>query len=198
MKLLLISILVLLTSIITVKDEKSINKLEDANWMSKNLNVSTFRNGDEILEIKTSDEWEKAGQSKTPAFCYYKFDSKNETRYGKLYNWYAVNDERELAPNGWHIASDAEWDELVKNNGGTKQAGKVLNSDEFSSISGGFIDIDGSFNGEGFSAYYWTSTIGDPFFLAFNRQIYANNDEISRGSSHTSMGYSVRCLEDIK
>ena len=78
-------------------------------WMSKNLDVSTFRNGEAIPEAKNAEEWAKAGENKTAAYCYYDYDSKNGKVYGKLYNWYAVNDSRGLAPNGYHIPSDAEW-----------------------------------------------------------------------------------------
>ena len=73
--------------------------------MSKNLNVSRFRNGEIIFEAKTIEEWEKAGENKTPAWCYYNNNPTNGAKYGKLYNWYAVNDIRALAPKGWHIPS---------------------------------------------------------------------------------------------
>jgi uncharacterized protein (TIGR02145 family) len=81
-------------------------------WMAENLNVSTFRNGDPIPEAKTNEEWEKASKEGKPAWCYYENDPKNGAKYGKLYNWYAVNDPRGLAPAGWHIPSDAEWTTL--------------------------------------------------------------------------------------
>lgn len=82
-------------------------------WMTKNLDVSTFRNGDPIPEAKTKEEWKKAGENKQPAWCYYDNNSANGAQYGKLYNWYAVNDSRGLAPVGYHIPSDAEWTILV-------------------------------------------------------------------------------------
>jgi uncharacterized protein (TIGR02145 family) len=78
-------------------------------WMAENLNVSTFRNGDSIPEAKTNEEWEKAGEEGKPAWCYYENDTSNGRIYGKLYNWYAVNDPRGLAPVGYHIPSDDEW-----------------------------------------------------------------------------------------
>jgi hypothetical protein len=80
--------------------------------MAENLNVSTFRNGDPIPEAKTDEEWKKAGKEGKPAWCYYENDPKNGAKYGKLYNWYAVNDPRGLAPAGWHVPSDAEWTTL--------------------------------------------------------------------------------------
>ncbi len=81
-------------------------------WMTENLNVSTFRNGDPIPEAKTNEEWGKAEKEGKPAWCYYNNDPKNGTKYGKLYNWYAVNDPRGLAPTGWHIPTDEEWKKL--------------------------------------------------------------------------------------
>jgi uncharacterized protein (TIGR02145 family) len=77
--------------------------------MTTNLNVSKFRNGDPIPEVKTKEEWNKALQSKQSAWCYYDNDPSNGAKYGKLYNWWAVNDPRGLAPEGWHIPSVNEF-----------------------------------------------------------------------------------------
>ena len=76
--------------------------------MRDNLNVEVFSNGDTILEAQSQEEWNLAGANKTPAWCSYNSDSKNDTIYGKLYNWYAVNDSRKLAPKGWHVPSENE------------------------------------------------------------------------------------------
>jgi uncharacterized protein (TIGR02145 family) len=81
-------------------------------WMTKNLDLSTFRNGDPIPEAKTEEEWTKAGENHQPAWCYYDKDVTNGAKYGKLYNWYAVNDARGLAPVGYHIPTDDEWMDL--------------------------------------------------------------------------------------
>ena len=78
-------------------------------WMTKNLDVSTFRNGDPIPEAKSNEEWKKAGENKQPAWCYYNNDPANGAKYGKLYNWYAVNDPRGLAPLGYHVPTKAEF-----------------------------------------------------------------------------------------
>jgi uncharacterized protein (TIGR02145 family) len=83
-------------------------------WMTKNLNVSTFRNGDPIREARTNHEWKEAIAKKEPAWCYYENNPKNGAKYGKIYNWYAVSDPRGLAPYGWHIPSFMEWNSLVK------------------------------------------------------------------------------------
>ena len=79
-------------------------------WMGKNLNVSRYRNGDIIPKVTDSAEWRNLT---TGAWCWYRNDSATyASTYGKLYNWYAVNDPRGLAPNGWHIPSDPEWANL--------------------------------------------------------------------------------------
>ncbi len=97
-------------------------------WMTKNLDVATFRNGDQIPEAKTDEEWKQAGKNKQPAWCYYNNDPANVAKYGKLYNWYAVIDPRGLAPNGYHIPSDPEWTKLVEYLGGEEVAGKKMKS----------------------------------------------------------------------
>ena len=99
-------------------------------WTTENLNVDKFRNGEIIPEAKTAAEWHKAGENKQAAWCYYNNDSSNGTKYGKLYNWYAVNDPRGLAPKGWHIPSDQEWTDLTDYLGGDEQAGAKMKSKE--------------------------------------------------------------------
>lgn len=81
-------------------------------WMTANLSVKTFRNGEAIPEAKSIKDWQIAGWNGEPAYCYYNFDVKNEKKYGILYNWYAVSDPRGLAPEGWHIPSKEEWEIL--------------------------------------------------------------------------------------
>jgi uncharacterized protein (TIGR02145 family) len=97
-------------------------------WTTKNLNVAIFRNGDPIPEAKTNEEWEAAGENKQPVWCYYENNAANGTKYGKLYNWYAVNDYRGLAPAGFHVPTDEEWTVLSTFLGGEDVAGKKLKS----------------------------------------------------------------------
>ena len=96
-------------------------------WTSKNLAVSKFRNGDAIPLAKTNAEWELAGQNYQPAWCYYENNGENGTKYGKLYNWYAVNDPRGLAPAGFHIPTDVEWT-ILTDYLGVDSAGKQMKS----------------------------------------------------------------------
>jgi uncharacterized protein (TIGR02145 family) len=84
----------------------------DQVWMQHNLDVDHYRNGDEILHCQTESEWLEAGLNKEGAWCYYENDPANGEIYGKLYNWYSVNDSRGLAPKGWHLPGEDDWMEL--------------------------------------------------------------------------------------
>jgi uncharacterized protein (TIGR02145 family) len=95
-------------------------------WTTKNLDVATFRNGVAIPQAKTNEEWKAAGDNKQPAWCYYDNKPANGTKYGKLYNWYAVIDARGLAPAGWHVPTDEEWTVLENSLG--DDAGKKMKS----------------------------------------------------------------------
>jgi len=95
-------------------------KIQNQEWMVENLDVSTFRNGDSIPEAKSTEDWAKASEEKKPVWCYYENDSNNAVKYGKLYNWFAVIDKRGLAPKGWHISRNTDWDLLANSLGGTK------------------------------------------------------------------------------
>jgi uncharacterized protein (TIGR02145 family) len=81
--------------------------------MSKNLNSSTFRNGDSIPEIKSDSAWKRAAIEMKPACCSYNNDSSNDEKYGKLYNWFAITDRRGIAPIGWKVPNDEEWTDLI-------------------------------------------------------------------------------------
>jgi len=96
-------------------------------WMIRNLNVTTFRNGDPIFQAKNDIEWLEASKAKKPACCFQDFHPANEARYGRLYNWYAVGDPRGISPEGWHVPNDREWLELI-DFCGEQLAGRKLKS----------------------------------------------------------------------
>jgi uncharacterized protein (TIGR02145 family) len=137
-------------------------------WMTKNLDVATFRNGDPIPQAKTNEEWQKAAENQQPAWCYYNNDPANGAKYGKLYNWYAVNDSRGLAPEGWHVPSDAEWTSLwklisqnqikLKSTSGWNNNGNGTNESGFSGLPGGNRNFDGNFYGIGEVGDLWSSS----------------------------------------
>ncbi|MBM3417114.1 MAG: hypothetical protein FJY20_11910 [Bacteroidetes bacterium] len=177
-------------------------------WMAENLNVAKFRNGDPIPEVKTDEEWEKAGQNKKPAWCYYDNDPTNGVKYGKLYNWYAVNDPRGLAPVGYHIPSDAEWTVLTDYLGGAGNAGAKMkskndwyqdgngtNSSGFNGLPGEYRYSGGAFGGVGRGGFWWSSSVGKANY-ARDRVLDYGGGGVGRGYGSKGRGLSVRCLRD--
>ena len=88
-------------------------KIGNQIWASFNLSVDKFANGDLIQEAKSFEEWEYCGLNRIPAFCRYENKLEIETVYGKLYNWFAVDDKRRLAPKEWRIPSIEDYVELL-------------------------------------------------------------------------------------
>jgi uncharacterized protein (TIGR02145 family) len=193
-------------------DEYESVQIGDQVWMKRNLDVSYFRNGDPIPEAITDDEWKKAGEESKPAWCYYDNDPENGKIYGKLYNWHAVNDPRGLAPEGWHVPSDDEWEKLVGFLGGKEVAGGKMkttgttywessnngatNESGFSGLPGGYRFTYGSFHQVGIHGFWWPSSESDAYY-AWLRSLYCNNAQVYRYSSRKSGGFSVRCLMDL-
>jgi len=101
-------------------------KINSQIWMSGNLNTVIFRNGDSIPQAKNKEEWVKASNNKQPAWCYYDYNPTNDYKHGKLYNCYAINDTRGLAPEDWHIPSNREFDTLLNYLGGKYVAGNKM------------------------------------------------------------------------
>jgi len=177
-------------------------------WMTKNLDVSVFRNGDPIPEAKSDEEWKSAGDNKQPAWCYYKNDPANGTKYGKLYNWYAVSDSRGLAPVGYHIPSDAEWTILTDYLGGADIAGAKMkskqdwcangngtNSSGFSGLPGGYRSDGGAFGNIGKIGYWWSYTEGKSLG-AWGRNLICASGAVGGYDYSKEGGFSVRCLRD--
>ncbi len=186
----------------------SIVKIGDQEWLSKNLNVSRFVNGDEIFEAKTLEEWMKAGDKKLPAYCHYNNDPANGRIYGKLYNWYAVNDSRGLSPKGWHIPSDSEWVTItnflggeitaglsIKSTNGWNQNGNGNNKSKFSGLPAGYRNPLGVFGKLSKKGYWWSSSEDDTD-EAWSRLLGYGNRRLSKESSDQNSGYSVRCIRD--
>jgi len=94
-------------------------KIGDQWWMAENLKVIHYRNGDAIPNV-TLREWSALT---TGAYCDWGNDPNNAGIYGRLYNWYTVADSRKIAPEGWHVSSDEEWQTLVDYLGGSSVAG---------------------------------------------------------------------------
>ena len=177
-------------------------------WTKYNLDVAFYRNGDSIPQVTDPTAW--AGLT-TGAWCYYNNDPIQGNKYGKLYNWYAVNDPRGLAPQGWHIPSDAEWTTLATTLGGAsvaggkmKEAGTVNwtapntgadNNSGFVGLPGGTRLNNGTFFNVGTFGYWWSSTeyiTSD----AWSRYLFYNEVSVGSYNYHKRHGFSVRCLRD--
>jgi uncharacterized protein (TIGR02145 family) len=186
-------------------------------WMTSNLDVENFKNGDIIPQAISSDEWIKAYKNQQPAWCYYNNDTVNGKTYGKLYNWYAVNDPRGLAPHGWHIPSDEEWSDLMnylywkgggdklKSTRGWLNKGNGNNSSGFSGLPGGFRHTFGSFSSLGTEGFWWSSSKYNEG-KSWRRRLRGHSDYTlvywgssafnGRYTADNGDGLSVRCLRD--
>ena len=177
-------------------------------WMKENLNVTKYRNGDPVLQANEDSRWESLEEG---AFCHYQNNEKNSKIYGKLYNWFAVNDQRGLCPKGWHIPSDEEWQALAEFLGGDKAAGDKMketghkhwaepntgadNSSGFSALPAGGRDEYGQFIIDKYGGHWWSST-EDGTIDVWVRSIYLNYGSLLRDSYNKKSGFSVRCLKD--
>lgn len=179
-------------------------------WMLRNLDVAVYRNGDSIFHAKTAEEWAQAGRDKKGAWCYYNHDPALGAIYGKLYNWFAVNDPRGLAPRGWRVSSLADWlyiEELVGSAYGVYMAGRVdlwkphenLNTPNFGELGwegypGGYCREPGNFMALTEEGHWWTT---DDVKGQAHYQIikYYVANILPRKINHT-YGLSVRCIKE--
>jgi uncharacterized protein (TIGR02145 family) len=175
-------------------------------WTGENLDVDRYRNGDPIPEVRNPEAWARLT---TGAWCWYKNRPENGKIYGKLYNWYAVNDPRGLAPRGWHVATDADWNSLLESLGGEELAGGVLKAarlwKEPQSESGdsGFDllpagarrDSDGDFVLLGEYCRMWSSMESSPG-KACGRAVGYFDPIVRRGEAGKRLGFAVRCVRD--
>jgi uncharacterized protein (TIGR02145 family) len=207
-----------IVSSLSAQSEIKIGKLT---WMTKNLNTNTFRNGDVITHALSREEWNRASLNKEPAWCYYENYSLNGITYGKLYNWYAVNDPRGLAPKGWRIATEEDFAYLIdflgsyyqglcNNDSGKKMKSpnewandsKGNNSSAWSGYPGGLRQrrhpyndaLGAEFIYKGKSGFWWVSNEGE----------YSQTNSIELSSVETTCdrkmdygtGLSVRCVKN--
>jgi len=177
-------------------------------WMSQNLRTTKYRNGDPITLVTDSAQWCNLS---TGAHCYYVNHTIYASSFGRLYNWYAVNDSRNICPSGWHIPSDAEWtllatylgnDSLV--GGKLKETGTLhwktpnngaTNSTGWAGLPGGGRDALGSFIGMGVDGCWWSSTASTAID-AWSRLILSYRAGFYREDSDKKIGFSVRCLKN--
>ena len=215
--LLLLIFVLVINNQITYGQEVTIGK---QTWMQKNLNVSKYHDGTPIPQVTDPKKW---ANLKTGAWCYYENNTANDTTYGKLYNWYAVAGiynaasltnkslRKKIAPEGWHVPSDAEWTTLTTFLGGEEVAGGKMkssgtslwdstdtdatNSSNFTGLPGGYRGDNGAFNDIGNGGDWWSSTEFNTT-NAWIRSLYSRNGVAGSGDSKERNGFSVRCLRD--
>ncbi|UEG49243.1 hypothetical protein LK994_11435 [Ferruginibacter lapsinanis] len=201
----------------TAKDIISIPEVKTCNqvWMARNLDVVTYKNGDTIPQVKSATEW---ASLTTGAWCYNNNnDTVNGVLFGKLYNWYAVNDPRGLAPQGWHIPTSIEWDTLSNCAGTYSNSGAALkdtgtifwpspntgatNNSNFTALAGGYRTSGGAFllPVTGNAGSFWTSTQSTSNInWALWRGLTGTSSTLSSNNvgDDKRIGYSVRCVKD--
>jgi uncharacterized protein (TIGR02145 family) len=189
-------------------------------WLVENLNVTHYRNGDPISIVTDENQWSDLSKG---AYCDYNNKSSNSTIYGRLYNWYAVNDSRNIAPIGWRVATDEDWKILTTYLGGEsyndnipttiEEIGIILkesgtthwnypnngatNDKGFTALPGGYHPdlVNYPFLGIGNVGYWWTSTdASDYTHGAWARSLSYDSKNVGRIRSSKNCGYSVRCL----
>jgi len=188
-------------------------------WMAENLKTTHYSNGDAIPNVTDNTEWSNLT---TGAYCSYNNNDSNINTYGLLYNWYAVNDSRNIAPEGWHIPTDEEWKQLEMFLGmsqgwadaigsrGTDEGGKLkeagtthwsspntgaTNSSGFSSVPGGSRHYGGACYDYGYTAYFWSTTEYSSNTALYRALGYLRSD-VGRHNNDKRSGFSVRCIKD--
>jgi uncharacterized protein (TIGR02145 family) len=181
-------------------------------WMAENLKVSKYSDGTTIPNITDNTQWSNLT---TGAWAYYNNDAANNTKYGKLYNWYAVspttNGNKNVCPTGWHVPTNAEWTILTDYLGGENVAGGKMkevgssswsspntdatNTSLFSALPGGHRTSDGYYNFIGSLGYWWSSTESNAYYAWF-RELNYYHGTAGRHDFNKEYGFSVRCLRD--
>jgi uncharacterized protein (TIGR02145 family) len=187
-------------------------------WMAENLKVTHYRNGEPIPNVTDATAWSNLT---TGAYCDYNDTPASSATYGRLYNWYAVNDNRNIAPMGWHVPTDAECNVLEKYldntvdttvigwvgpdiGGKLKETGYThwlspntgaTNSSGFSALPGGIRDLDGTFFDITSYGNWWSSTEYSTTYAWYRFMLYGNSG-VYRNLSSKHYGFSVRCLRD--
>ena len=177
-------------------------------WMAENLKVSKYRDGTAIATGHSNSAWANLSSG---AYAMYDDNSNNGETYGYLYNWYAVDDSRNIAPEGWHIPTDNEWQELVDYLGGSSVAGGKMketgtnhwnspntdatNESGFTALPGGYRYYNGFYSHMGNLGTFWSSTESNSY-TAWYRLLHYNRSDVYRYYYGKRYGFSVRCIRD--
>lgn len=187
----------------------SIVTIGSQTWMKENLKVTRYRNGDPIPTGLNNADW---GATKSGACTLYNNDAGNNTVYGKLYNWYAAADPRNIAPEGWHVPSEAERSAIYGSLGGLDVAGGEMkeaglthwnspntgatNNSGFTGLPAGIRISTGEYFMMGSAGYWWTTTDYPGYDDAEFMGLFANSAEGTQISDVKEMGISIRCIKD--
>lgn len=190
-------------------------RIGDQVWMSENLKTTRLNDGTPIEMITEYGAW---ADLESPAYCWYNNDSLNGEPYGALYNWYVVETER-ICPEGWHVPTDEEWNEMVghlidlNNIGGAlKESGTsywrspntgATNASGFTALPGGYRSFNGTFNLLRASGYWWSATQASWYHVSDQvparvifRSVQHDNNTLIRHISEKTNGFSIRCVKN--
>ena len=198
-------------------------KIGKTYWADHNLNTSSFSNGDPIAQAKNTEEWENFFNKKIPAYCSMYYNPKNDSVYGKVYNWWAVVDLRGLAPEGFMVPSLQDWMGLKahlnydtickcyppilrsadKLKSTTQWKGELKGDNLFNMniLPAGYVRNDGRFEGRGLQVSYWTcspenaaNNLGDSY-STFYMLFKHDNSDIKYDNNFDANGHFVRCAK---
>lgn len=178
-------------------------------WLVENLKTSKYANGEAIPNLTNLNDWASATSG---AWSYYDNEAQFNSRYGKLYNWFAVNDARNVCPAGWHVPNDAEWQTLISIVGGENIAGNKLKEvstahwkpiNDFATNSTGFTALPGGARSTSMGTVYpmnslgmfWTKTQVDAND-AYGYYLFDGYQSITKANYQKQLGLSVRCIKD--
>jgi uncharacterized protein (TIGR02145 family) len=158
-------------------------------WMAANLRVTRYRNGDPVPLIADSTAWSKTTAG---AYCFYNNDSSFNASYGKLYNWYAINDLRNIAPEGWHIPTNEEITALI-----AELEKDPANADKFKANEpGGYrFYTGGSFHTMGFNGYWWGANHSFEVY-DHSPRLFTGLADVQRNRYEAGYGMAIRCVKD--
>jgi len=188
----------------------SVVKIGSQTWMAENLRTTKFFNGDDIINLTNNTDW---GMYSISSWCSYNNDATNGTNPGKLYNWYAVADSRNIAPTGWHVATDDEWTMLTSSLGGESVSGGKLketglnhwetpntsatNETGFTALPEGYRLTSGEFDNLGINGNWWSVTENGTNY-AWYRYMLNGSPSVIRDYYNKNSGFSVRCVRDAE
>lgn len=185
-------------------------KIGDQVWMAENLRVTHYRNGDTIPNVKDTTAW--ASQTEG-AYCNYNNTEDPDTiaTYGRLYNWYATQDTRNIAPEGWRVANGTDWLTLINYLGGDTIASKHLkevgtlhwdgpndadNSSGFTALPGGWrVNVNYPIK-FGLYGAFWTSSVYSQSSAPFLYLTTWHDNVVYKSFNYKVNGYSIRCIKE--